>query len=223
MYLVIVGAGPVGNSLIELSLEAGYDVAMVEPDARRAEHCADRHDVRVLAMDVAEDELIAESDLERADALIATTTDDSTNLMAVFLGREAGVRTLASTVNHDSHVQLFRRLGVRVLADPERLVAQHLLDITLLPRTTDVTTLQDREQVIELTLAPASPLAGLTLEEIAERSLLGPHLFIVSVARNGRAFFPRHSTRLQGGDQLIVFSREAIRRQDLDVFDGSGS
>ncbi|PWG65097.1 potassium channel family protein [Spiribacter halobius] len=223
MYLVIVGAGPVGNSLIELALEAGHDVVMVEPDAARAEHCADRHDVRVLAMDVAEDEFPEESGLEQADALIATTTDDSTNLMAVFLGRETGVATLASTVNHDSHVQLFRRLGVRVLADPERLVAQHLLDITLLPRTTDVTTLQDSEQVIELTLAPGSPLAGLTLEEIAERELLGPGLFIISVARKGKAFFPRHATRLEGGDQLIVFSRSAIRREDLDVFNGGRS
>lgn len=220
MTLVIVGAGPVGNSLIELALEAGHDVVMVEPDKARAEHAADRHDVRVLNMDIADEAAPVEAGLDRAKALIATTTDDSTNLMAVLLGREYKVPTLTSAVNHNAHRRMFERLGVRVLTDPEILVARHLLDITLLPGAVDVTTLQDREQIIEITLGSDSPLAGASLAEIADQDRLGGKLFIVSVQRGEDAFFPGPNTTLEPGDQLIVFSREAIRHDDLQVFTG---
>lgn len=220
MHLIIVGAGPVGNSLVELALKARYDVVVVEPNAERAEHCADRYDVRVLNMEVSDENMAEEAGMSRALAVIATTTDDSTNLMAMFLGREHDVKTLTSAVNHLSHESMFRKLGVHVLTDPEILVAQHLLDLTLLPHAVDVTTLQDKEQVIEVRLGSGSPLAGRTVGEVANEGLLQRGLFLVSVQRDDEAFFPTAETRLEAGDQVIVFSRKAIRRKDLLLFHG---
>ncbi len=130
MYLVIVGAGPVGNSLVERALEAGHTAAVIEPDPELAEECAERHDVRVLEMAVGAQTVVAESHLAEADAVIATTADDATNLLAMLLAQEAGVERRTSTVNQDIHLAIFKRLGVRVLADPERLIAEHLLNIT---------------------------------------------------------------------------------------------
>ncbi|HKJ95137.1 MAG TPA: TrkA family potassium uptake protein, partial [Gammaproteobacteria bacterium] len=197
MLVVIVGAGPVGNCLVDLVLGTGADVVMVEPNQKRADACADRHDVRVLHADVADEGVADEAGFDQAHAVIATTTDDSTNLMTMFLAREHDVEVLTSTVNHSGHKPLFERLGVNVLADPEVLVAQHLLDRTLLPKATDVTTLQDKEQIIELDLDRNSPLAGRTLEEIAREELLPRDLFIVSIERGAEPFFPTEDTRLE--------------------------
>jgi trk system potassium uptake protein TrkA len=130
------------------------------------------------------------------------------------------VETLTSTVNHHAHKALFEKLGVHVLADPEILVAQHLLDMTLLPRAADVTTLQDKEQIIEVTLDASSPLAGHTLGEVAESELVPRGLFIVSVDREGEPTFPTASTEMKPGDNIIVFSRSTIRHEDLAVFTG---
>lgn len=223
MNLIILGAGPVGNSLIQLATEAGHDVVMIEPDAERAAHCADRHDVRVLNMDIADEETADEAGLDRADALIATTTDDSSNLMAMFLGRERNVEVLTSSVNHRSHLPLFEKLGVHVLADPEVLVAQYLLNLTLLPEAQDVTSLQDREQILEVTLKADSPLNGRTLREAADEELMPDSLFIVSVERDDERFFPSGSTRIQAGDVLTVYSREAVKRDQLDIFGGNAA
>lgn len=220
MHLLILGAGPVGNSLIKLASENGHDVVMIEPDEERASHCADRYDVRVLNMDIADDNVVEEADLERMDAIIATTTDDSSNLMAMFLGKEHGIDILTSTVNHQSHLPLFEKLGVHVLADPEVLVARYLLNLTLLPKAVDVTSLQDREQIFEITLGGTSPLAGRTLREAGDDNLMPGELYIVSVEREGKPFFPSGSTRLEPGDELTVFSRKALKRGQIDVFTG---
>jgi trk system potassium uptake protein TrkA len=220
MHLVIVGAGALGNRLITLAQKERHDVVIIEPDEQRAEECADLHDVRVLNMDVAEEGVADEADLDNAQALVATTGDDSTNLMAMLLGCEYEVETLTSIVNHSSHRRMFERMGVNVLSDPEVLVAQHLLDLTLLPRAADVTTLQDKEQIIEIELAAESPLAGCPIDSKVGGELSERGLYVVSVERNGESFFPSGSTELQAGDQLIVFSRRSLRRSALGIFTG---
>ena len=222
MNLVVVGAGTVGDSVIGVALKAGHNITVIEADEKRAGAAAERHDVRVLNGDIADEAMEAEAGLAKADAVIATTGDDSTNLMAMFLAREAGVAVLTSIVNYRSHGPLFEKIGARVLVDPEVLVAEHLFDLTMNPEVVDVTTLRHREQVIEVTLGESSPLAGKTLDEVAEAGLLGEGLFIISVERDGKPAFPRPETPLAAGDELLVFARGTISGEDAAIFTGKG-
>ncbi len=72
MNLIILGAGPVGSRLVERALAGGHDVVLVEPDETLAEDAAREYDVRVLAMGVGDDRFPEESQLDDAEALIAT-------------------------------------------------------------------------------------------------------------------------------------------------------
>lgn len=221
MRLVIIGAETVGLSLVGLTAKADHDVIVIEPDTDRAEHCADQHDVTVLNISISDEEVPEEADLAKADAMIATTMDDATNLMAMLLAREHDVEKRASIVNHPSHKSMFERLGINILIDPEILVAQHLLDLSLLPQSVDVTTLQDHEQVIEVTLTSESPLVGQTPKTIREKGLLNDDLLIISIQRDEKSFFLKDETELKHGDELIVFSRRPIARKDVDIFIGT--
>jgi trk system potassium uptake protein TrkA len=218
MNLVIIGAGAVGNSLVERALAGSYNVVMIEPDAEAAEQCARQFDVRVLTMHVGDERFAEESRLDHTEALIATTADDSTNIMAMLLGQEAGVATLTSTVNQNSHIDLFRRLGVRVLADPERLVAQHLLDITLIPEASDVTTLRGGQQIVELKLNGDSPLVGLTPADIRSQGLLDESLSMVARVRAESTHIIPVDEPLAAGDGVIVFATERLRGRRRRIF-----
>lgn len=220
MRLIIVGAETLGIALTDIASKAGHDLVVIEPDAERAAQCADQYDVTVLNIGIAEEQVSEESDLARADAIIAATQDDSMNLMAMLLAREHGVEKRACVVNHGSHRRMFERLGVNVMIDPELLVAQHLLDLVLLPRSVDVTTLPDREQVMEVTLDARSPLAGNTLSAVRSGNMLGKDLVIILMEREDERFFPEDDTTLRSGDGLVVFSRRPIGREDLDIFIG---
>jgi len=218
MNLVIIGAGAVGNSLVERALAGSHNVVMIEPDAEAAEQCARQFDVRVLTMHVGDERFAEESRLDHTEALIATTADDSTNIMAMLLGQEAGVATLTSTVNQNSHIDLFRRLGVRVLADPERLVAQHLLDITLIPEASDVTTLRGGQQIVELKLNGDSPLVGLTPADIRSQGLLDESLSMVARVRAESTHIIPVDEPLAAGDGVIVFATERLRGRRRRIF-----
>ncbi|MEQ9671518.1 potassium channel family protein [Coleofasciculus sp. G2-EDA-02] len=126
MYLIVLGAGPEGASLIDLALKDGHEVALIEEDVERARTVLKNHDINVFQGDIAKESLLDEASADRADALIAATSDDSANLMAMFLGKEYEIKTLISMVNHSNHQSLFERLGVQVLTNPEMIIAKSL-------------------------------------------------------------------------------------------------
>lgn len=129
MYFIILGAGPEGASLIELALKDGHEVALIEEDVERARRVLKSHDINVFQGDIAKGNLLKEASAERADALIATTSDDSANLMAMFLGKEYEIKTLISMVNQSNHKSLFEHLGVQILTNPEMIIAKSLYHI----------------------------------------------------------------------------------------------
>lgn len=126
MYLIIVGAGPEGASLAALALKDGHKVAIVESNEQRAREAVEQYDIKVFHASIAKGGILDEAKADRADALIATTSDDSANLMAMVLGKEYGIKTLVSMVNDSEHQAMFERLGVQVMVDPEVVVARHL-------------------------------------------------------------------------------------------------
>lgn len=220
MHVIIIGGGPVGDSLLRLALADGHDAALIESDADIAEALAQKYDALILNASITTDEIMAEAGGHRAGALIATTSDDAANLMAMVLGQEAGIENLISVVNQKSHKALFERLQIRVLMDPEILVAQHLLDLALHPQAEDVTTLADHEQIYELRLTGASPLIDRSLADIHADNALPSDTFIVSVERDGQRFFPRDETRLAADDELIVFARKSLSQAALTRMTG---
>jgi trk system potassium uptake protein TrkA len=195
MNLIILGAGPVGSRLVERALAGGHDVVLVEPDETLAEDAAREYDVRVLAMGVGDDRFPEESQLDDAEALIATTADDSVNIMAMLLGQEAGVATLTSTVNQPGHVNL-----------------------SLLPEASDVTTLRDGQQIIELQLDAASPLTGRTAEQIHADGVLDETLEIIARVREGETQLLKPDEPLAAGDGLVLFATQRLRGRRRRLF-----
>lgn len=129
MYIIVLGAKPEGSSLIDLAVEEGHEVALIDSREDRARAVLKKHQIRVFQADIAEGGILEEAEASRADALVATTDDDSINLMAMFMAKELGIETLVSVVNEKSHQSLFKRLDVAILGDPEVIIARQLYQL----------------------------------------------------------------------------------------------
>ena len=129
MYLIIVGASEISIQLISIIKEQGHKVAVIEKQEARARAVIQKFDVQVFHADIAQGNILEEADVKNADAIIATTKDDSVNLMAMVLGKHHQVKSLITLLQESKHQTIFEQLGVLVLSDPERLIAQKLFDL----------------------------------------------------------------------------------------------
>ncbi len=128
MHLILVGAGPIAQSLTSLALEKGHKVVAIDKDEDRAQTLKNKYNIQVFNVDIAKDGVLNKAGGDRADALIATTDDDSINLMAIFLAKELGIKNLQALVNNSEHQEMFEGLGVQVIVNPEQLIAARFLD-----------------------------------------------------------------------------------------------
>jgi trk system potassium uptake protein TrkA len=220
MYVIVVGAGTLGSRLVDLLLQDGHDVVVIESDEKVAKEASDRFDAMVLHAHIAHEGIMEEAGAEKADTMVATTDDDSANLMAMFLGVEKEVEALVSVVNVSQHRKLFERLGVRIFADPEIIVARHLFNLVRDPRVEELFSVPKGAVAFRITLGEQSPIAGKTPAEAGAAEILPKGLVVASVTRGEETLIPSGETLLEAGDQLIVFSRTPLDKAVIKVFTG---
>ena len=99
MYMIIVGAGSIGASLIEIAVKEKNNVVVIDENADRAKEISNKYDITVLNGDATSAETVREAGSDRADALIATTSDDAVNLLVVSIAVGLDVPSIVSVVN----------------------------------------------------------------------------------------------------------------------------
>ncbi len=220
MYMIIVGAGEIGASLIDLASRGANDLVVIESDKEKAEDISLNYDLEVYNTDATSQNVLKEAGADRADALVATTADDATNLMVMSLGRELDIPSLVSVVNNDSHTKLFRAQGVNVMEHPEEIVAEYLYNAVRRPKVKDFITLSGEARVFKATVSSDSSIIDTSLEQTKEEGLLPEDILIIAVERGGETLVPSGDTELQEGDSLTIFSKKWPTSETLDEITG---
>ena len=106
MYLIIVGLGGIGRSLAGIASENGHSVVVIDRDEERCAEILTQYDLLAIAGNATDKAVLEDAGVDRADALVATTSDDALNLMACWLAKRYNVRTLVSIVNQPQPLRL---------------------------------------------------------------------------------------------------------------------
>ncbi len=207
MYIIVVGAGGIGSALVEIAVRDRHNVVVIEKDPRKADAMSRRHDILVINDDAASVDVLREAGAERADAIVATTGDDATNLMIVALAQKLEVPSIVSVVNNREHTELFRRLGANVMENPDVIVAEYLYNAVQRPKIKDLVTLSGGAQVFRAVVTERSPLVGKSLREAGEAGLIPDGILIAAIEREGQTIIPSGATVVQAGDLITVFSK----------------
>lgn len=220
MYIVIVGAGNIGTPLIEIATAGGNEVVVIERDEQKAELAASRFDCLVINDDATVLETLQNAGADRSDALISTTDQDATNVMVCLLGKEFEIPAIVSVVHNPEHMDLFRRIGVNTMENPQRLIAEYLYRAVKRPSIVDYMRVGDKAEVFEITVDEDAPIAGKSIQEAANEGLLSENVLIVAIERESATspITPRGNTRIDSNDLLTVYSGDGVTPELTDVF-----
>ncbi len=137
MYLIVVGAEPEGIHLIHCAVKDSHQVALIEADAAKARQVLNNHDIKVFNGDMSNSDIWEEAKAREADAVVATASDDTVNLMTMMLAQKYGIKNLTTLVRHANHQALFEHLGIQILVDPAAVIAERLYDNIQSPNATN--------------------------------------------------------------------------------------
>ncbi|WP_347266294.1 Trk system potassium transporter TrkA [Paracoccus sp. (in: a-proteobacteria)] len=224
-HIVIIGAGNVGLAVAQ-ALEARPErvrVKLIERNRARAEDAADAlNRTIVLNGDGLSAELLEEAAVPRADAVLAITDDDKTNILAAVRAKQAGARLAISLVNDPTLMPLMETLDIDAFINPRASTVSTILRHIRHGRVRDIYSVGDAEaEVIEAQVLSTSPICGRAIRDIEfpEGALLG------AVQKAGRVVKPMGDLRIEEGDIVVIFALtsdipevESLLQVSIDFF-----
>ena len=157
---------------------------------------------------------------ENADAVIATTDEDATNIMVMLLADEFEVPSLVSVVQNDEHMALFRQVGANVIENPQRLIGEYLVRAVQRPSVQDFMTLNDGAEVFEITVETGAPIAERSLRDADAAGQFGDDVLVVAIERGNEVLTPKGNVTVHAGDLVTVFSRQGASNEITRIFTG---
>jgi len=203
--VVLVGGGNVGLS-VALSLEGRVNrvrAKVIEKNRDVAERAAEALErTIVLHGDGLDAALLAEAGIDRADAMLAVTDDDKTNMLACVRAKAEGCPYVIALINDPTLVPLMQPLGIDAYINPRATTVSSILRHIRHGRVRAVYSIGDAEaEVIEAEVLSTSPMTGKKINEIdfPEGALVG------AVRKGGKIIRPTGETRIEEGDVIAVF------------------
>ena len=218
MYVIIIGAGRTGSTVIDLATQDDHEVVVIERDTELAEEVSATYDCLVINADAASKDVLLEAGIEETDALISTTENDSVNLMVTMFGKQYGVETLVSSINDPADMELFEDLGISIVESPHQLNGQYLYRAVQHPAIQEFMPIAGDAEIFEATVDEGAPVDGLSLIEADREDLLPEETIIVAILRGDDLLIPQGETNIQADDIVTIFARNRATSRITDVF-----
>ena len=203
--IVIIGGGNVGLAVAQ-ALERRTDrirAKIIERSRAQAERAADSlQRTIVLNGDGMSADLLAEANIERADAVLVVTDDDKTNILAAVRAKQAGCPMAIALVNDATLVPLMGALDIDAYINPRATTVSSILRHIRHGRVRAIYSVGDAEaEVIEAQVLSTSPIAGRLVREIEfpEGVLMG------ALMKGEKVVKPTGDTRVEEGDVIALF------------------
>ncbi len=204
--VTILGGGMIAYQLAKLLEESKqhFDVKLIEKDEHRCEGlCKTLKKTLVLQGDATEISMLREEDTDQADAIIAATSDDRSNIVVALLARQFGVKKIICEVMKPHYVPVYNALGIDSLINPRLLAAAQILRFIRREDVIALSILQDEKaEVVELVLPESAKVVNRKISDLS----LPRGMLVGSVIRNGDVIVPNGNTVLRANDHLVIFS-----------------
>ena len=214
MYVVIAGGGKVGSYLAQVMLSSGNEVAIIEQTLSAADRLSVQLEGSYLVIngDCCDSRFQEDAGIRRADAFVASTGQDDSNLVACEIAQRVfHVPRCIARVNNPKNLRIFREVGIECVSSTT-LIANLIEEETLSGSMSVISALSHgnvRLQEVSIgRFRHGSDEEGVQVADVP----LPLGALVVAVSSKGDVEVANEDTLLHPGDTAIVAA-------DNDVFD----
>jgi len=216
--MVIFGGGNIGMFLAqEIERDSsGVNLKIVESNKKRAEIIIGGLDKAIVINgDILDPVILDEANVASAEAVIAVTNDDETNILSALLARQYGCQRTISLINKITYEPLFGTLGIDVAVSPRNITISTILQHVRRGRIHAVHTLREGfGELIEAEALDTSDLVGQPLRDVK----LPKGVIVGAIVRDGEVICPRGGTIVETKDRVVLFAAAEMVRKVEKMF-----
>ena len=212
--VMILGGSRTAYYLARMLAESGTAVKIIERDAAAAEELSEAlPGVSIVRGDGVQQELLLEEGLKSADAFIALTGMDETNILISIFASSQNVPKVIAKINRNELSGMAERLGLECVVSPKKLISDILTQYARAlenSRGSSVETLyklmDDRVEALEFNAQSTPGLTEIPLVELKSRLKKGT--LIAGIIRGRKTLVPGGNDCIMPGDRVIVLTED---------------
>ncbi len=223
-HVIVCGYGRNGKQAVAELLSHNVPLVVIETDLTHLEHLHDMGDILYIEGDATQDEILLQSGLERARALIATLPNDAHNVFLVLTARQLNPNiTIISRASEDSSDIKLRRAGADNVIMPDKIGGRRMARLVAKPDVVeflDYMTQQNSENVVldEVELDSITDyFSGRPLRDLETHNDTGAK--IIGIKQQNRIFIinPLPETVITPRDKLFALGTKKQVQQLRDL------
>ncbi|MEM7518744.1 MAG: Trk system potassium transporter TrkA [Planctomycetota bacterium] len=209
--VVLVGGGNIGLDVArELEKQGRMKIRIVERDEKRAAFIAERLSRTIVLHGSGLDrDILAEAGASQAEALVALTDSDQTNLLAGVIGKREGARRAMILTNEPEYGDLSQSVGIDRFIDPRATTISTILQHVRRGRIKSVySILEGQAELVDAVALETSSLVGTPLGEAD----LPAGVVLGAIVRGPEVILPDSTTIVDPGDRVVLLAmRDAVK------------
>lgn len=214
MKIIIMGCGRVGSQVAQLLDSEGHDVTVIDPVLDNLDRLGKNYRGKKIRGVGFDRDVLIQAGIEMADAFVATSSSDNTNIVAARIARNIfHVPRVVARLYDPRRAEIYRRLGL-VTMSMVSWGAQRIYEL-LTHTNLDPTFYFGRGEVSLVAIEIPSNLVGRMVNHIT----VPGEVNVVAITRQGEAMMATLGTEFQPGD-LVYFAVQASAMNRLETLLG---
>ena len=116
--------------MAQLLLEENHECVVIDKDSSRCQKIANELDIVSIQGDANDPNILKKADVEGADAVVALTRQDETNMIICLLAKDLGAKQVAARISRVNYNEaVLRKLGIDVVIHPEAAAAGYIEEL----------------------------------------------------------------------------------------------
>ena len=208
MYIIIVGGGDLGYYLAQILLNEEHDVVIIEKNEERCEKLAGELDLVVTKGDGTETKTLEKAGIKEADALVALTGQDETNMVISLLAKELGAKNVATRIGKIEYDEsVLKKLGIDIVIHPEAAAAGYISELITKPEVLDLAFIsRGQAEIMELEITEKSKILGKKIKDIEHPAGSA----IVALYENDNLIIPDKDSEINVGSKILILAKRDI-------------
>lgn len=209
MRILVVGDGKVGHTLAESLAREEHSVTIVDQNEEVLHRSEDTLDVMCVRGNGANAKTLMDAGVDKADIVIAATTNDETNMLCCLISKRLGAKNTIARVRDPEYNEslnlMQHELGIDLTINPERATA---LEISRLLRFPFASTIESfakgRVELVEFRTQETDVVVGIPLRNLNKKLSDLPQVLYAAVERDGVVTIPNGDFIIHAGDRVHV-------------------
>lgn len=202
--VVIAGGSSIAEHVSHILEDQKIPVKIIEENEKICRNLADKlpHSV-ILNQDPTDLNFLAAEKIRYADAFVACTSSNETNILTAALAKQAGCEEVIALVTDASYAPLLRRLGIYYTVSERVSIFNRIHSILHADSVISVTSLYENQaKIMEIKVSADSQIVGVPIADLSSQL---PQDFLIALIENrGRIMIAKGNNILAPGDTVIV-------------------